>query len=128
MFRYLTQEWQDEVRALSQDQPHRPDTNLKIQYRITALPDGDLDYYWIIGEGRLAEAKLGEIDEPDFTITVTYENACKMQRGELEANSAFMQGKMRVAGNLARMMALLPLTNAPEWKTFQDQIRAITEY
>ena len=51
-----------------------------------------------------------------------------MQKGELDATAAFMQGKMKVAGNMAKMMSLLPITNSPEWKALQEKVNAVTEY
>jgi hypothetical protein len=39
-----------------------------------------------------------------------------------------MQGRMKVAGNMAKLMALMPLTNSPEYKALQDQARQITDF
>jgi putative sterol carrier protein len=61
-------------------------------------------------------------------MTISYEDAAAVQKGELDANAAFMQGKMKVSGNVPRMMSLLPITVSPEWEAFQDQLRAVTEY
>jgi putative sterol carrier protein len=66
--------------------------------------------------------------DPEVTLTQSYEDAKKIQQGELDANAAFMQGRVKVTGNMAKLMALLPLTNAPEYKQLQEQIGAITEY
>jgi hypothetical protein len=35
---------------------------------------------------------------------------------------------MKVAGNMAKLMQLLPLTNSPEYKALQADIRTITDY
>jgi putative sterol carrier protein len=126
--KYLSQEWLDEFRTLAQDQPTRPGATVKIQYKVTGGPDGDVDYYWFIDEGKITEAKLGTIDDADFTMTNTWDDGAKIQRGELEATAAFMQGKMKVAGNMAKMMSLLPITNSPEWKALQEKVGTITEY
>jgi putative sterol carrier protein len=114
--------------TLAVDQPTRPGATVKIQYKVTGGPAGDIDYYWIIDEGKILEAKLGTLDDVDFTMTQGYDDAAKVQRGELEATAAFMQGKMKVAGNMAKMMSLLPITNSPEWKALQEKVGAITEY
>jgi putative sterol carrier protein len=52
----------------------------------------------------------------------------KIQKGELDPNAAFMQGRMKVTGNMAKLMALLPITNSPEYKELQERIREVTEY
>ena len=71
---------------------------------------------------------LGEMADPEVTLTQSYDDAKKIQQGELDANAAFMQGRVKVTGNMAKLMSLLPLTNAPEYKQLQTEIQAITEY
>ena len=128
MPKYLSQEWLDEFVKLAVDQPTRPGATVKIQYKATNGPDGDIDYYWVIDEGKILEAQLGMVDGADFTMTSAYDDAMKVQKGELDATAAFMQGKMKVAGNMAKMMSLLPITNSPEWKALQEKVNAATEY
>ena len=77
---------------------------------------------------KLLESQLGDLDEAEVTLTQTYDDAKKIQKGELDANAAFMQGRVKVSGNMAKLMALLPLTSAPEYKELQKQIQEITEY
>ena len=128
MVKYLSQEWLDEFKSLARDQPTRPGATVKMQYRAIGGPEGDIDYYWILEEGAISTVQLGKLSDADFTVTMSYSDAVKIQRGELDTNAAFMQGKMKVAGNMAKMMSLLPITNSPEWKDLQEKVRAITEY
>ena len=58
----------------------------------------------------------------------TYEDATKIAKGELDPNAAFMQGKIKVTGNMQKLMQLMPLTNAPEYKELQKQLRGQTEF
>ena len=46
-------------------------------------------------------------------MTLTATDSVKVQKGELDANAAFMQGRMKVAGNMATLMRLMPLTSSP---------------
>jgi putative sterol carrier protein len=128
MPKYLTQEWLDEARKLAEDQPVRPGATAKIQYHTTGGPEGDVRYYWILEDGKLLESQLGDVPDADFTLTMTYEDASKVQKGELDPNAAFMQGRMKVSGNMAKLMSLLPLTNSPEYRALQEQIRGITDF
>ena len=128
MPKYLSQEWMDEGLKLAESQPERPGASARMQYVVTGGPDGDISYYWILENGKLLESRLGEIPDADFTLTQSYDDAVKVQKGELDANAAFMQGRVKVTGNMAKLMSLLPLTNAPEYKELQTQIDAITEY
>ena len=129
MPKYLTQEWLDEARKLAESQPERPGASVRMQYVVTGAPDGaDIKYYWVLENGKLLESKLGELPDAEVTLTQTYDDSVKVQKGELDANTAFMQGRVKVTGNMAKLMSLLPLTNAPEYKQLQQQTQEITQY
>ncbi len=128
MSKWLSQEWLDEARKLAEGQPERPGASARMQYVVTGGPDGDVHYYWLLENGKLMESKLGDLPDAEVTLTQTYEDALKIQKGELDANAAFMQGRVKVTGNMAKLMSLLPLTNAPEYKQLQTEIQAITDY
>jgi putative sterol carrier protein len=128
MPKFLSQEWMDQSAALAVDQPERPGASARMQYVVTGGPDGDIKYYWILENGKLQESKLGELSDSDFTMTSTYEDSVKIQKGELDPNAAFMQGRMKVTGNMGKLMSLMPLTQSPEYKGLQDKVREITEY
>jgi predicted lipid carrier protein YhbT len=129
MPKYLTQEWLDEARKLAEGQPERPGASVRMQYVVTGAPGGtDIKYYWVLENGKLLESKLGELPDAEVTLTQTYDDSVKVQQGELDANTAFMQGRVKVTGNMAKLMSLLPLTNAPEYKQLQQQTQEITEY
>lgn len=128
MAKYLTQEWLDETRALGEDQPERPGATVRMNWVVTGGPDGDTSYYWVLENGKLLESKLGTLDDAEVTLTSTYDDSVKQIKGELDANAAFMQGRVKVTGNMAKLMSLLPLTNSPEYKQLGEKIRAVTEF
>ncbi|HEX4539940.1 MAG TPA: SCP2 sterol-binding domain-containing protein [Acidimicrobiales bacterium] len=128
MAKWLSQEWLDEARKLAEGQPERPGASARMQYVVTGGPDGDIHYYWLLENGKLKESTLGDLPDAEVTLTQTYEDAQKIQKGELDANAAFMQGRVKVTGNMAKLMSLLPLTNAPEYKQLQTEIEAITQF
>lgn len=128
MPQYLSQDWLDEGRGLAAGQPERPGATARMQYVVTGGPDGDIKYWWRLEDGKLLESELGTLDDPDFTMTLSYEDSVKIQQGELDANAAFMQGRMKVAGNMGKLMQLLPLTNSPEYRELQERIRTFTAY
>ena len=128
MSKWLSQEWLDETRLMAEAQPERPGASARMQYVVTGGPEGDVQYYWILEDGKLRESTLGQLADAEVTLTQTYEDAKRVQEGQLDANAAFMQGRIKVTGNMAKLMALMPLTNAPEYKELQRQIQGITEY
>ena len=127
MAKYLSQEWLDESRKLAEDQPVRPGATAKMQYVVSGGPEGDVKYYWVLEDGKLLDSQLGEAADADFTLTMSYDDAKKVQQGELDPNAAFMQGRMKVTGNMGKLMSLLPLTQSAEYKAIQEKIRAVTD-
>ena len=128
MAKYLSPEWIDEGRALAHAQPERPGATARMQYVVTGGPDGDIKYWWQLEDGKLLESALGAIDDPDFTMTLGYQDSVKIQKGELDMNTAFMQGRMKVTGAMGKLMQLLPLTNSAEYQELQANVRAHTEF
>ena len=127
MAKYLTQEWLDIQQELAQEFAERPGATARLQYRVTR-PEGDIEYYWVVENGKLLESRLGQDPDADFTLTLTYDDSVKIQKGELDPNAAFMQGRMKVTGNMGKLMSLLPLTQSSDYKAIQEKLREVTEY
>lgn len=128
MPKFLSQEWLDTQRELAQEFPERASATARMQYHLTGGPDGDVDYYWVIEKGKLLESQLGTDVDTEFTLTLTYDDAIKIQKGELDANAAFMQGRIKIDRNMGKLMSLLPLTQSPEYKAINAKLREVTEY
>jgi predicted lipid carrier protein YhbT len=128
MAKFLTQEWLDEGRKLAEGQPERPGATARMQYVVTGGPEGDIKYYWVLENGKLLESNIGELADAEVTLSQSYDDAVRIQKGELDANAAFMQGRVKVSGNMAKLMSLLPITNSAEYKALQGEILAITEF
>jgi len=128
MATFLSQEYMDLQKKLSEGQPERPGTSARMQYVVTGGPDGDIKYHWVLEDGKLLEAALGEADDAEVTLTQSYDDAVRIAKGELDPNAAFMQGRIKVTGNMQKLMQLMPLTNAPEYKELQKDLRGQTEF
>ena len=130
MSKWLSQEWLDETREMAKSQPERPGATARMQYIVAGGPDGEIRYYWVLENGKLLDSQLGDIEGADITMTMSYDDAMKIQQGDLDPNAAFMQGRIKIGNNtnMAKLMSLMPLTNAPEYKELQKEIRGITQY
>ncbi len=128
MEKYLTQPWLDKQRELAQTFPERAGATASMQYSVTGGPNGDVRYYWVVESGKLLEAQLGDDVDAEFTLTLTWDDSVRIQKGDLDANAAFMQGRIKVSGNMGKLMGLLPLTQSAEYKAIQEKIREVTDY
>ena len=78
--------------------------DMELQFTVTDTPEGaDVDYSVIVGGGR-AELKLGGTDDADVSVSNDYTTASAISKGELNMQAAFMTGKLKVTGNLAKLM------------------------
>ena len=130
MPQYLTQEWLDAQRELAQEFPERAGATARLQYHVTGTPTGDVHYYWVVENGKLRESAVGDDPDAEITLAMSYEDSVKMQRGELDPNAAFMQGRIKVVpgSNMGKLMSLLPLTQSAEYKAIQSKVNDVTEY
>jgi len=84
--------------------------DLGLQFNVTGGPDGDADYYLQIAEGSAA-LKLGELEGFDASVASDYESASAISQGDLNVQMAFMTGKIKVGGNMAKVMMHQGLIN-----------------
>jgi putative sterol carrier protein len=126
--KYLSQEWLDTQREIAQEFPERPGATAHLQYIVTGGPDGEIRYYWVVENGKILEDQLGEDPDAEVTMTITYDDSMKMQKGELDETAAFMQGRLKVQGNMGKLMSLMPLTQSPEYKAIKAKITEVTEF
>ncbi len=126
--KWLSDEWFDETRALWSGLPLPPGLSARMQYEISGGPEGSFSYYWVIEDGRLVDNGPGPIQEPDVTVTFTWDDARAVHTGDLDPNVAFMQGRMKVAGSMGVMMTLLPATNTDEYRDLRRRMAAVTEF
>jgi putative sterol carrier protein len=80
--------------------------NAKLQQVVTDVPDrGEVKYYFKLEDGN-AEVALGELSDAEATITQNYDTAVAINKQELNAQNAFMQGKLKISGNMMKLMQL----------------------
>ena len=107
MSKFLSEEWASDVTAALNEHDGFKNAigaaDLDIQFVTEGGPDGDVDYY-LSTSGGTAEMSLGELDDPDVTVKQSYETAAAISKGDLNTQTAFMTGKLKVSGNLAKLM------------------------
>jgi putative sterol carrier protein len=105
---FLSEDWAEEVTAaLNSHDGFRgaiQGMSLSLQFHVTEVHTrDDVDYFVQVADGR-AVVRRGILDDPDVSITNTYETAEAISKGELNTQSAFITGRIKVEGNLAKLM------------------------
>ena len=77
--------------------------DLGLQFSVIDAPDGEIDYYLTVGDGAAVLA-LGTLDDADASVSSDYDTSSAIAKGELNVQMAFMTGKIKVGGNMAKIM------------------------
>jgi hypothetical protein len=131
---FLSAAWVDAARAIRER--HAPNgapisAAVKINLIVNDSPFGDepINSYVDTTSGSLV-MELGQLDDPDVTVTTDYETARALflATDPAAGMQAFMAGKLVVEGDMMKLVAL-PMMAAtdPPAKAASEEIRAITE-
>ena len=137
-FPFLSDEWIAEARKIRAElaDPERQaaaaPASVRMNQVITDVPFGDerLDAHLDTSSGTL-EMEIGHLEQPDVTVTLDYATAKAIfVDGTMEAGmKAFMDGKIRVQGDMAKLISALQQLAPPDPGTVdqaQARIRDIT--
>ena len=134
MAQFLSDEWFEAAIALREKYADQlPDTvmQLRINQVITDVPfgEGTINAYVDTSEGAFV-FDLGELEEPDAVMMTDYETARALivDRDPAIAMQSFMAGKIRVQGDMMKLMALQTAVPENEFsEQVAEEIAAITE-
>lgn len=135
MYDFLSEEWMAAAREIRERyHAELPDVtvDVRINQIITEVPFGDgvINAYIDTSNGSL-ELELGELAEPDAVLMVDYTTAKAMivERDPAIVMQSFMEGRIRVQGDMMKIMAMQASAAAHQTEAAEqiaDEIRAIT--
>jgi putative sterol carrier protein len=106
--KFLTDEWAAAAQqALDADEAFTAAVgkNAARLQQVVSTPEGEKKYSFVLADGRAAVA-MGEIERPDAVITQDYATAVAVSKNEMSGVAAYMSGKLRVSGDLMKLMTL----------------------
>ena len=130
---FLSDEWLDEARAIRAEYDGRGggiEHAVRVNLVVVDVPfgEGKVDAHADTSTGELV-LDVGHIDQPDLMVTIGYDIARAMLvEGNPQAGlQAFMQGKIKVVGDIAKLMALQAASPDPTAVEIAARIQAMTE-
>jgi len=93
------------------DQSRAGSTNATIQFDLSG--DGGGKWWVKIHDGQ-AESAKGEAENPNLTINMDAKDYVKMSLGQLDGTAAFMQGKLKIKGDMGLAIKMQSLFKRPE--------------
>jgi putative sterol carrier protein len=104
---FLSEAWtQDVTMAINNHEGYRKalgSAEFTMQFVVDEGTDSQVDYYVSTGDGK-AVVDLGNLDNADVTVKQSYETAAAIFRGDLNTITALMTGKLKVSGNIVKVM------------------------
>ena len=125
---FLSEEWLAAMRSLGAELPERPGASARVQHVVTGAPDGEVRYVHTVVDGRTEALEHGSDDDADVTFTNTYADAQALAKGELDPRVPFMQGKTKMAGDMGKVLALMPVTSSEEQRALLASLSKQTTY
>jgi putative sterol carrier protein len=102
--KFLSEEWAKEVTdTLRAHEDFKASADMSVQFVVSDAPDGEVKFYLDATSDEPVQS-LGALDNADVTITSNYETTSAIFSGELNTQMAFMTGKIKVNGNMAKLM------------------------
>ena len=130
---FLSEEWMTEakaIRAKYEGKTGKVTASVRVNQVITDVPfgEGTINSFIDTSSGDMV-MDLGSLDSPDVTVTTDYATAKKLfvDQDAAAAMQAFMGGKVKVQGDMMKMMALqtaMPTDEASQ--AIAAEIKAIT--
>ncbi|MEX2557610.1 MAG: SCP2 sterol-binding domain-containing protein [Actinomycetota bacterium] len=107
--KFLSDEWLSEVesRLNANDafQSAAKGQSARLLNEVSGGPGGDVKYGFVLDGGKV-QLVQGDIENAEATLSQNYETAVSMSKQEMTGQQAFMQGKVKITGNLMKMMQL----------------------
>lgn len=129
MIRYLSLEWLDaltaEVAANQTLQQLAREHTIGVTQVVTGGPEGDVTYHLQVGDGRARFGPGAALPE-DVRMEQSWETAVGVATGSLNAQEAFIKGRILLTGNQQTLMEAQPVFGALD--AVFARVRERTEY
>jgi putative sterol carrier protein len=129
---FLSDEWITEAKAIRDrhaDTATPITAKVKMNQIITSAPfdDPEVHIYMDTSSGQIVLDK-GSLEAADVTLTLDYDTAKKIfvDQDQAAAMQAFMAGKIKVQGDMTKLMAMQTMPVDETAKKVADEIKAMT--
>ena len=135
MAKFLSEEWLEQAAAIREEfkgeggaPPHKMKMNLVITDAPAEVSEEPIDAHMDTTEGDM-DMDIGHLESPDLTVTLDYDTAkAILVEGNPQAGmQAFMAGKIKVQGDMTKLMAMQSATPDPTAQKISERIREITD-
>jgi putative sterol carrier protein len=95
-----------------------------VQVTVTGGAGGDVRFYRRYEAGRVTTSETGAAAAPDVALTLPLGDARDVLEGRLDVSVAFMQGRLKTAGDNGLLLELLAGWSSPAGEASLAHLRA----
>lgn len=103
MARFLTPEWLEAMQRLADKAEVPRDAAIVVAHEVTGTPDGDVRFRFAAADGQLSFT-WDTSDDADVTLLENYATAVAIARGELPAQQAVAEGRLKLRGDVGALV------------------------
>jgi putative sterol carrier protein len=108
--KFLSEEWASAVTdALNSNEAFQQQAQgktVRVQQLVTTPEESR--FYFTLQDGK-AQVVVGELPDAEATLIQDYDTAVALMKNELNATAAYMSGKLKIQGDLMKLMQLQSL-------------------
>jgi putative sterol carrier protein len=119
--RFLTAEWLDDMQRAADKAAVPVDAAIVVGHEVSGTPDGDVSFRFTAADGRLT-LTWATVEDAELTLIEDYETAVAIARGELPAQQAVAEGRLKLRGDVGALVR-----NGPAMAALGDLFRAVRE-
>ena len=127
--RYLSLEWIDALTAAAAVSPDlaavASDHTIGVTQVVLATPEGDVTYHLVVADGA-ARFGAGPAEPEDVRFIQDWDTAVGVANGTLNAQEAFIKGRIRLVGDQQKLLTSQPVFRALD--AVFSTVRERTEY
>ncbi len=118
-FQFLSDEWLEETRRIREqyrDETPAIGVPIRMNQVINEVPFGEgVIRAYVDTSSGILDVEIGHLDQPDLTVTLSYATAkaILVDGDAAQAMNAFMSGRIRVDGDITKLIALQGVGAAP---------------
>lgn len=119
MARFLTPTWLEEMQQAANKADVPVDVSIVVGHEITGTPDGDVAFRFAAADGRLT-LTWGTTEDAEITLIEDYATAVAVATGDLPAQQAVAEGRLKLRGDVGALVR-----NGPAMAALGDLFRAV---
>jgi putative sterol carrier protein len=131
-YAFLSDEWLEEAKKIREEyagQSSPPAHAVRMNQIVTDVPfgDGTIEAHLDTSDGEM-NMEMGHLENPDLTVTLDYATAkaILVDNNPQAGMQAFMAGKIKVQGDMTKMMAMSSGAPDPVAEEIAAKIKEIT--